>query len=51
MDTDSIIFVQKADEPPLIECGDALGDMTFELEGNEYISEFISGAPITYVIL
>jgi hypothetical protein len=27
-DTDSVIFLQKADEPPLMECGDALGDMT-----------------------
>ena len=26
-DTDSVIFVQKTDEPSLIECGDALGDM------------------------
>ena len=34
-DTDSVIFVQKADEPSLIECGDALGDMTSELKANE----------------
>jgi len=26
--TDSVIFVQKDGEPPLIKCGDALGDMT-----------------------
>ena len=25
-DTDSVIFVQKMNEPPLIECGDTLGD-------------------------
>ena len=25
-DTGSVIFVQKTDEPPLLECGDALGD-------------------------
>ena len=27
----------------LIECGEALGDMTSELKGSEYISEFVSG--------
>jgi len=36
-DTDSVIFVQKTYETPLIECGDALGDMTSELKANEYI--------------
>ena len=41
-DTDSVIFVQKADEPHLIECGDAFGDTTSELKWNEYISEFVS---------
>ena len=46
--TDSVIFVQKTDEPPLIECGDALGDMTSELKANEYISEFVSGGPKKY---
>jgi len=44
-ETDSVIFVQKADEPLLIEYGDALGDMTSELKANEYISESISGGP------
>jgi len=34
-DTYNVIFVQKTDEPPLIECGDALGDMTSELKTNE----------------
>ena len=43
-DTDRFIFVQKVDEPPLIECGDALGDITSELKGDDYISEFVSGA-------
>ena len=38
-DTTSVIFVQKNGELPLIECGDALGDITSELKGNEYISE------------
>ena len=54
-DTDRVIFVQKTDEPPRIECCDALGDMTSELKGNEYNSDFLSGSPRTmpkkYVIL
>ena len=54
-DTESVIFNQKAENPPLIECGDAIGDMISELKENDYISEFVSGAPrtmhINYVIL
>jgi hypothetical protein len=34
-DTDSIIFVRKESEPPLIECGDSLGDMQNELKPGE----------------
>ena len=34
-DTDGVTFVQKTDEPPATECGDALGDMTSELNANE----------------
>ena len=45
---DSVIFIQKTDEPPLIKCGDAPGDMTSELKANEYISEFVSGGPKNY---
>ena len=47
-DTERVIFLQKNDEPPLIECGAALGDMTSELKENEYISEFVSGGPKNY---
>ena len=47
-DTDSVIFVQKTDEPPLIDCGDALDNMTSELKANEYISVFVSGGPKNY---
>ena len=54
-DTDRVIFVQKDGEPPLVKCGDALGDMTSELIEGEYISEFVSGGLrttlINYVIL
>ena len=51
----SVKFVQNTDEPPLIERGGALGEMTFELKENAYISEKVSGVPrtmpINYVIL
>ena len=47
-DTDSFIFVQKDGELPLVECGDALRDMTSKLKGIEYISEFVSGGPKNY---
>ena len=41
-DTDSVIFVQKDGEPPLIECGFALSDLASELKVSGYISEFVS---------
>ena len=47
-DADSVIFVQKTNEPPLIERGDALWDMTKKLKANEYISEFVSGGNKNY---
>jgi hypothetical protein len=47
-DTDSIIFVQKENEPPMIECGDNLGDMQSELKPGEYIQEFVSSGPKNY---
>jgi hypothetical protein len=47
-DTDSIIFIQKKCEPPMIECGDSLGDMQSELKPYEYIEEFVSGGPKNY---
>jgi hypothetical protein len=47
-DTDSIIFIQKKCEPPLIECGDSLVDMQSELKTGEYIEEFVSGGPKNY---
>ena len=40
--------MQKTDEPPPIESGDALGNMTSELKANEYISEFVTGGPMNY---
>jgi len=47
-DTDSVIYIQKDDEPPLIECGDKFGSMTNELEPGEDIDEFVSGGPKKY---
>ena len=46
-DTDSVIYVHKADEadPPL---GNYLGDLTNELDEGDYITSFISGGPKNY---
>lgn len=46
-DTDSIIFVSKPGDkdPPL---GDYLGDLTSELDKDEFVVEFCSGGPKTY---
>jgi hypothetical protein len=35
-DTDRVIFVQKTDEPPLIECCDELGEMNSEVATREF---------------
>ena len=47
-DTDSFIFVQKDSDSPLMQCSDALGDMTTELKEGEFISEFFRGGPKNY---
>ncbi|XP_076873809.1 uncharacterized protein LOC143523314 isoform X1 [Brachyhypopomus gauderio] len=46
-DTDSVIFVSREGdwEPPL---GPYLGDLTDEIGGGDYITEFCSGGPKTY---
>ncbi|OOY49400.1 hypothetical protein BOV97_12840 [Solemya velum gill symbiont] len=46
-DTDSVIYVSRSEEydPPL---GDYLGELTNELEGGDYITEFVSGGPKNY---
>jgi len=44
-DTDTVIYIQKDDEPPLIECGERLGSMTNELQTGEIIDEFVSCGP------
>ena len=45
---DSVIYVASTAEPPPIECGDRLGDMTNELGPGEFIEEFVSGGPKNY---
>jgi hypothetical protein len=47
-DTDSVIYVQKETDLPLVECGDKLGDMMNELRPGEYIEVFVSGRPKNY---
>jgi hypothetical protein len=44
---DSVIYVQKVDEPPKVRLGDYLGDLTDELEfgSGSFIEEFVSGGP------
>ena len=41
----SVIYAQKDDVPPLIECSDKVGSMTNELQPGEFIDEFVSGGP------
>jgi DNA polymerase type B, organellar and viral len=48
MDTDSLIFVQPMDQPPLLQCGPLLGDLSNELAADEYITEFVSTGPKSY---
>jgi len=50
-DTDSVVFLQKDNDPPKVKTVDYLGDITNELE--EYgpaslIQEFVSGGPKNY---
>ena len=46
-DTDSVIYVHKADKPdPSL--GNYLGDLTNELNDDDYITSFISGGPKNY---
>ena len=48
-DTDSVIFVQGPDDPPVQPpLGDFLGDFTDELDPGDHIVEFCSGGPKNY---
>ena len=47
-DTDSVIFIQKDNDPPKVKTGDYLGDLTDELEEYgfcSFLDEFVSGSP------
>ena len=48
-DTDSVVFVQGPDDPPIQPpLGDFLGDFTDELDPGDHITEFCSGGPKNY---
>ena len=48
-DTDSVVFVQGPDDPPVQPpLGDFLGDFTDELDPGDHIVEFCSGGPKNY---
>jgi hypothetical protein len=47
-DTDSVIYVQPVDKPPVDETGDKLGAMTSELKSNEIICEVVCAGPKNY---
>jgi hypothetical protein len=46
-DTDSVIYIED-NETPHISVGDFLGDLTDEIESNNFIEEFVSGGPKNY---
>jgi len=47
-DNDSVIYIQKCEQPPAVTCGYELGYMKNELDPDEYIEEFVSGGPKNY---
>ena len=48
-DTDSVVFVQRPDDPPIQPpLGDFLGDFTDELDPGDHIVQFCSGGPKNY---
>jgi hypothetical protein len=47
-DTDSVIHVQPADEPSLVETGDKLGATASEFKANEIICEVVCADPKNY---
>jgi len=47
-DTDSVLYIQPADGPALVETGDNLGEMTSELKHNEIIPEVVCAGPKNY---
>jgi hypothetical protein len=47
-DTDSVIYVQPVDKPPLLETSDKLGAMISELKSNEIICEVVCAKNYSY---
>jgi hypothetical protein len=47
-DTDSVIFTLSENPDQNLKCGNFLGDMTSELDQDDYIVEFVSGGPKNY---
>ena len=50
-DTDSVIYIQNVNEPPKVETGYYLWDLTDQLKvfgSGSYIEEFVSGGPKNY---
>jgi hypothetical protein len=41
-DTDSVLYVQPNEGPGLVDTGDCLGDMTSEMQPDQYIEDFVS---------
>jgi hypothetical protein len=51
-DTDSLFYISNPETPHLnLKLGDYLGDLTDELKSGEYITEFCSSGPKSYVYL
>ena len=48
-DTDKVIYIQPAAEPPLVETGDYLAAMPSELKPGFHIEELVSGSSKNYV--
>ena len=53
-DTDSVIFIQKDNDPAKFKTGDYLSDLTDYLEeygSCSFVEEFVSGGPKNYAFL
>jgi hypothetical protein len=47
-DTDSCIYVQPNESPPLVETRDKFGEITSDLKPDEFISQVVCAGPKTY---
>lgn len=48
MDTDSVIYTSRPQDPPLPHVGNYLGEFKNEISSNDNITEFVSGGPKNY---